>query len=343
MGYYNLEDIKAIPLEAILNDYGIDVKKGKFALRDERTPSAKIYPETNTWADFGGGDARGGTTVNLVMQKEGLSWEEAVQALGARYNVPTSENDRGENRKALTNAQYSKIGLVGTPAYRNSVKLEYADVLTQPQIDEIIRKYDMPMNQLFSEDKAKYEEILRNEALPYLKDSQQSYYRQLDILDATNRELDANATERYLAEICAKSAYDIHSEAYNIFERAAQGTDLKVTRFKPDFDRDLAGIGNISIEIGDFSYSDLKSMPGKNYHITIPESQYREFDSLVSTGQLEISAPYSVFKKGQDFTVSYKSEEDARFKGIFNSIKGMAHEQAQKEASPRVFYSPEFE
>ena len=98
MGYYNLEDIKAIPLEAILNDYGIDVKKGKFALRDERTPSAKIYPETNTWADFGGGDARGGTTVNLVMQQEGLSWEEAVQALGARYNVPTIENDRGEHR-----------------------------------------------------------------------------------------------------------------------------------------------------------------------------------------------------------------------------------------------------
>lgn len=63
--YYDLERIKEIPLKEVLEDYGVVVDSyGKFKLREEKTPSCKWYPKTNSYYDFG--DSSGGNVIELV-------------------------------------------------------------------------------------------------------------------------------------------------------------------------------------------------------------------------------------------------------------------------------------
>jgi len=67
--------------------------KFRSPFRDERTPSFAIYPESNTWFDFGLGE--GGDIVNLFMRLYNCSYREALCEIEALVLSPEFS---GENR-----------------------------------------------------------------------------------------------------------------------------------------------------------------------------------------------------------------------------------------------------
>ena len=72
---FNLEQIKQYPITDIVEVNS----RNFFKLRDERTPSCKYYPDSNTWYDFG--SCAGGDVIDLVMILNNCSFVEACKYL----------------------------------------------------------------------------------------------------------------------------------------------------------------------------------------------------------------------------------------------------------------------
>ncbi len=64
---------------------------------EEKTPSFMVHPEKQIYKCFGCG--KGGNAIHFVMEKEHLSFPEAVRALAERYGIAVPEA-RGEQREA---------------------------------------------------------------------------------------------------------------------------------------------------------------------------------------------------------------------------------------------------
>ena len=77
---YDLDMLRAIPIRQVLSNYNIKVNRaGFFKLRNERTPSAKIYDNNNNFYDFGSGE--GGSVIDLIMILENIDFKEACNIL----------------------------------------------------------------------------------------------------------------------------------------------------------------------------------------------------------------------------------------------------------------------
>ena len=50
-------------------------------LRTERTSSLKLYRDTNSWADFGGGQNLGGSVIDFVMVVENVDFKTAIEKI----------------------------------------------------------------------------------------------------------------------------------------------------------------------------------------------------------------------------------------------------------------------
>lgn len=87
-----------ISLERVLSDYGYDVREGygeqQFSCdlhgdgRDGR-PSARVYPETNSWFCFACGKVR--DSISTVMEKQGVDFSSACKLLEKKYGLPVWE------------------------------------------------------------------------------------------------------------------------------------------------------------------------------------------------------------------------------------------------------------
>ena len=78
-----IEDIKAVPINTILAQYGLEPKRGfvKCPLHGEKTGSLKVYEHTNSWYCFG--CAKGGSVIDLVIGLDNCSTKEAIDKLGS--------------------------------------------------------------------------------------------------------------------------------------------------------------------------------------------------------------------------------------------------------------------
>jgi DNA primase len=84
---HDLNEIKKIPIEDVLNSYGIKCEqtfgnRKKFKLREERTPSAVLYVDQNTYYDYGD-PSKSGTVIDLVMVIEKCDIKDAIKKLSS--------------------------------------------------------------------------------------------------------------------------------------------------------------------------------------------------------------------------------------------------------------------
>jgi len=76
---FNLRQIKQYPIRDILAQRGIEVIGEFFKLRDEKTPSCKIYDEDNRWHDFGSN--QGGDSIDLIQELDGCNFQQACKSV----------------------------------------------------------------------------------------------------------------------------------------------------------------------------------------------------------------------------------------------------------------------
>lgn len=80
-----IEELKKVSIPNILETYGIELKRGTFKIRDEKTPSCKYYPDSNSWYDFGSG--QGGSNIDLILAIEKCDLSNAIKVLTNFYSV----------------------------------------------------------------------------------------------------------------------------------------------------------------------------------------------------------------------------------------------------------------
>jgi len=64
---------------------------GLCPFHDEKNPSFNVYSETQTWHCFG--CEKSGDVISFVMEKEHLSFRDALLHLAEKYNVPIPEEE----------------------------------------------------------------------------------------------------------------------------------------------------------------------------------------------------------------------------------------------------------
>jgi hypothetical protein len=78
-----LESLDHVRIEDVLSSYGLGNEFGKklicCPIHDDKSPSFKVYPKTNSWYCFG--CHKGGAPVNFVMEMDGVSFKEALNQL----------------------------------------------------------------------------------------------------------------------------------------------------------------------------------------------------------------------------------------------------------------------
>lgn len=115
--YYDIKSLKSIPIPAVLARFGIEVNHaGFFAIRNERTPSAKYYRNTNTYCDFGMHND-GGDVLKLYAVLAGLDMRDAIEKMAIDFGVLPEEYNHDEIQ--LSDSQWQLIGLYGDMASKN--------------------------------------------------------------------------------------------------------------------------------------------------------------------------------------------------------------------------------
>ena len=90
----------------VLIAYGVQVDRHKRAscpLHDEKTPSFRVYPDTNSWFCFGCG--AGGTVIDFVSRLFGLDLLHAAKKLDDDFYLGLLEQDLTEEEKIRIEAQ----------------------------------------------------------------------------------------------------------------------------------------------------------------------------------------------------------------------------------------------
>ena len=176
---YNVDEIKAIPIESVFATYGYPLKRVGSKLwaniRNEKTPSLAVYPNTNTWCDFGDGN-RGGSVIDLVMKFEGVNSGQAMQILAQRFGI---ENEsEGELNFLPTKNQFEKIGI-------NSERVMFnldnnLEKYSFEELEEREKKYSISMKELSERERDFYHKILDDKAIPILKEKSK-YFEEMCI------------------------------------------------------------------------------------------------------------------------------------------------------------------
>lgn len=338
---YDLDAIREIPLRSVLEDCGIKVNRaGFFSIRAESAPSAKFYESTNTWFDYG--INKGGGVIQLVMELNDCSKKEAITKLGNDYNIPYVGAEAGiDKRKHLSQAQYQLIGIQGDRAGKN-ITFDFQKYTTEQNI-RLSKKLAIPMNELFDRYPKSYEKILQQKAVPYVIQQRHSYLYALHLYDRSSKNSD-NQLEVQLNKSCAEDAYKAYQESWSALSKAVAGTEINIEKMKPDFDHDLQQVatGRTPIEIGDYPYSEFKTLPGGNVHLQISENTYNEFQNMINYEDLMVEYPYSAFLQRGGVNVVVKETDKEFFENAFESIdKHIKDKENTAEKAPKP--STEFE
>lgn len=78
---------------------------GLCPFHNERTPSFSVSPQRNYCHCFS--CKKGGSPVNFLMQKEGISYNEAMLLLAKKYNIPVRERELSDEERARLNERES--------------------------------------------------------------------------------------------------------------------------------------------------------------------------------------------------------------------------------------------
>lgn len=123
-----IEHVRDLPIEEVIGRY-TDLKKaganfkGCCPLHDEKTPSFMVSPAKNIFKCFGCG--RGGDGIEFVMQKEGLTFQDAVieiakaHSIGIEYTEAQGKTPEQVQEEQIFTEWLHKANAIYTQAIRN--------------------------------------------------------------------------------------------------------------------------------------------------------------------------------------------------------------------------------
>lgn len=318
---YNYAQLKELPIVVVAEKFGIAVNKRYGSawcnIRNERTPSCKLYETTNTWCDFGDGN-RGGDTIAFVAAIQGVSNQVAAGILATTFGISPidMETKRGAKTEVyLTYRQWEKIGIAGELATMNfNFDIDKYGVERTQAFSE---KYRMTVNQLKEHHPKVYENMLRFRAIPYVYDRKQDYYRTLWASDLLHKSLgmDLAAKQNFVGEFGLMAAG--MNDMEDIVKLAVKGTTIRYKPTEYDVGLDIQKIrsGEISFEIGTVRYFDLKGISKTSGTPLV----YREVSvNQYTENQLKLNAlEHAAFVKGDRVNIAVKANDGEALKNTF--------------------------
>lgn len=271
MNFYNLDEVRSLPILEVCSMLGVEVeKKGSSShwckLRPgEKTASCKLYlgngNEYDSFCDFGN-CKNGGDVIKFASEYLGCSWQDALEQLASSFNIAPINNTQYMNRNELTDLEYRKIGVYGDLATKN-FDFDF-DKFSLESIEKYSEKYAMPVEQLRKDYPQKYVwDIIKKRAIPHVYGLRNDYYFALYCCLSIQKSLTGhfdinNVPHKDLQELIAASKE--LTKAEQLLKKALRGTDVRYSQREYNVLEDLKKInyGEISFEIGDKTYADMK-------------------------------------------------------------------------------------
>lgn len=268
MAFYNLDELRSIPILDVCENFGVLVQKQGRSyfckLRDEKTASCKLYFDGkdgyDSFYDFG--SHAGGDVIRFVSEYLGCDWQTALEELAKSFDIAPINNTEYMNRNELTDLEWKKLGVFGDLATKNfDFDLEKYSLETVQKFSE---KYAMSVNQLRKDHPTKYVyDIIKKRAIPFVYKMRNNYYFDLYCALSLQRSLTGhfdinNVPEKDLESY--KSSCKKLLQVEKLLRKALRGTDVAYSFREYDVRLDLQKIylGEVSFEVGEISYSDVK-------------------------------------------------------------------------------------
>lgn len=95
-----IDAVCELPIEEVIPRYNVELKraganwKGLSPWTDERTPSLMVSPAKRIFKDFSSG--RGGNVINFVMEKEFMTYPEAIRDIASKFGIEVLESQTNE-------------------------------------------------------------------------------------------------------------------------------------------------------------------------------------------------------------------------------------------------------
>ncbi len=326
--FFDVEKLKSIPICDVAQAFGVSVKKNGndywCAIRNERTPSCKLYTKTNSFCDFGAANY-GGDTIELTKFLNcSSSRYEAMEILAQTFGIQP-EYQTESVRRLPSIRQFAKIGIYGDVATKNfDFHIDKYGLEVAKKISE---KYRMTVEKLADKYPDVYYQMLRSKALPYVYSLRRDYLNELrrcydwsrlfnyepdvsSLLFDEAREMmnDAETAERILSQaIQNPKKLSFRQNTYNL---KADYTDIMQ--------------GKISVELTTFEpmeYCELKALSKAGGKIlSCSEMPYDLYCSIA--GSIEELTPYSAFAKGDRVTIVYDTEFSEQINDIIDFNTG---------------------
>jgi hypothetical protein len=319
--YYDLTEIKNIPLESIASIYNKSIAQRNGALwvnvRGEKTPSCRLYNETNTFCDFGNGRF-GGDSVNFIAYCEGvehkLSDEERyvyIEKLAQHFGVqPQNLNPKQPTEIELTLEQWKRIGIQGDMASKN-IDFDF-EKYSEKQNMKFAEHYRVSMNELIKKDEKGYYQILKKRALPFLYEKRNDYYYQCfleDKLSISNGQVSFENKEVIEMLISQKKDLELSEKALSYAIKDENKLPYKYVEYDVKTDIEKIRKGEISFQVGNVDYLSLKQFENTQGHNLIFNTVTYEQYSFLRRYDLD-ELPHSAFVKGNKVNVCYTQNDE---------------------------------
>lgn len=343
--FYDLEKLKSIPIHEVAQAYGIQVKKvGNdywCAIREERTPSCKLYTKTNSFCDFGNANY-GGDTIQLTAFLHSCSRADAIEILANTFGIqPENRNDAFRSRFP-SNRQLAKIGIYGDRAAKNmDFHIERYGVEVAM---EISNKFSITVEELSKQYPDTYHNMLRAKAVPYVLSLRQTYLTELrsqyDMAALFDLELSTDGEAFSEAREMLRDAEEAERILYSAIQNH-QKVPFKMRAYDLASDYNAIANGTLSVELTgreSISYTHLKSImksERKNMgYSTLPQAQYNELCE-----RLQEITPHSAFVKGDTVTLAYDKDYAEQINDLISFTQGeqmAAAEAAEMTMLPTI-------
>lgn len=321
--FYNLDQIKSIPILEVCERFGVEVKQYgknlKCKIRDERTPSTVLHPESNTFYDFGGNHDHG-DSISFVGALCGVDRGEAITMIANAFHIEPQNPRAGLNPNELTLFEYNQIGLEGDLATKN---FDF-DIGRQgvERVKELSEKYNMSMNALKEISPRIFERLLRQRAIPFVRDLRNDYYKH--VFDLYTFCSQANMTHVFFSRAESGAGFEDEiralQNAERTLERACKGTSIEAYPVK-DYNpgKDIAKLlsGEVKFPLGTVSYMQMKSLSEESKSPV--KYQTCDLKGYLRTDLRRFN--YSAFMKNGNVVVGFLEKDRGDIKPELDKIK----------------------
>lgn len=323
--YYDLTKIREIPIQDVCQSLGIQVQNrgGRYwcKLRDERTASTILHPEKNTFHDFGSGQH--GDAIDMVSTVLGVGKGDAIRFLADTFHIaPEAEKQR---ETGLNDWEYRQIGLAGDLATKN---MDFD--LTRQSVEEVTQlsqRYGISMNDLRRQYPRVYEQLLRNKAVPYVKQQRYDYYLEVYTQGRLTKAVGAEQlfNSQQIQDTLSARISQLQ-RAEGILRRACENTSIRaypVGHYEPTEDLRRIQSGEIKIPLGEHTYWEMNKI-AEEHHTAV---KYRTVDiGAYLSGKLD-GFTHSAFLKQDAVIVGYLESDYRQIKPVLDTMRSREKER----------------